>query len=350
MRRDEAARALADADATRKEAEYTEHCRDVVAHLSAGRFDATDEMVVRSAPPKSEIYLGGADGKILAQRIATKNLQVADLNRAALPCGDAVRSAFAQAAAVSANAWEALRSGQVDTNLLSMLTGSLPLSTDSAAALGRAAEGLAVDALKSGATQFEASLSLCDIESRLLKAVSPSCQRLAQVLTAKHNVAVAQAKAREAQSKAKEAQCDALQKAYDACQARCNDMLLDGQDDLFDKRSAACDNSCTSRYKSKSCEDNSSEPISAPADLPDIVSTLMRSRVLNVTQPVAQGSGPDTTADTGNQPAQSHALTSARTANTQSASNARKECVHQCIASCNDDAACERNCVATKCH
>ncbi len=276
---------------------------------------------------------------------------MADLNRAALPCGDAVRSAFAHAAAVSANAWEALRSGQVEAKLLSMLTDGPRLSPDSAAALGRAAEGLAVDALKSGATQSEAPTSLCAIESRLLKAVSPSCQRLAQVLTAKHNAAVAQAKARDAQSKAKEAQCDALQKAYEACQARCNDMLLDGQDDLFDKRSAACDNSCTSRYKSKSCEDNSSEPVSAPADLPDIVSTLMRSRVLNVTQPVAQVSGADTTVDPVNQPVQSHTSISARMANTQSASasTARKECVHQCIASCNDDAACERNCVALKC-
>ncbi len=60
--KDAASKALADADATRKEAEYTGHCRDVVAHLSVGRFEAADEMVVRSAPPISEIYLGGADG------------------------------------------------------------------------------------------------------------------------------------------------------------------------------------------------------------------------------------------------------------------------------------------------
>jgi len=347
-RRDTAAKALADAEASRKEVQYTEHCRDVVAHLSAGRFDAADEKVVESAPPKPDIYLGDAEGKDLAQRIATKDLQAADLNRTVLPCGDTARSAFAHAAIASANAWEALRNGQVATSLLSMLTSSLPLSTDSAAALGRAAEGLAIDTLKTGATQSEASISLCSIEFRLLKAVSPSCQRLAQVLTAKHNAAVAQAKAREAQVKAKEAQCDALQKARDACGKRCDEIMFNGQDE----RSLACDDACDARYKSKSCEDNSSESVPVPSELPDVISLLMRSPILNVAQPVVQGSGPANTGTTVNQTVQSHTPTSAQTATTQSASasTARKECVHQCIGSCNDDPACERNCVATKCH
>jgi hypothetical protein len=88
-----------------------------------------------------------------------------------------------------------------------------------------------------------------------------------------------------------------------------------------------------------------------PPDLPDTVVKLVQSRVVNVTRPIV-ASSPSEGATHAIVPAGT-SLAGASGPATQRAGAAspdRQACIRTCVSGCNDDAACERNCVSTKCH